>query len=292
MSTSTRSAPGTAGMDLPRLTRDPAIARADLDRAGYCLLADAIDPGRLAALRERLDAQAAGERALGIGYMDGGGSNQRLWMLVNKGKVFRDLVLDPVVEPFLGHLLGADFLLSSLTANIAGPGGEAMVLHQDQYYSRVRELPVVANVAYMLDDFTAENGATVVAPGSHRDLSLSYSNMPTNLVSACAPAGSALVFDGRLWHGTGQNRTADQHRRALLMYCCRPFMRQQENLTLGLARDLARTERPAFLRRMGFYIWEGLGRISETAPRTHKGPIPWEERPVGPLNPDGTPRPE
>ena len=154
--------------DHPRATGDRERAVADLKQHGYCIVENALDQATLAALRERLSDQAAGEAALGVGFHDGGGTNQRLWMLINKGKVFRDLILHPVTEAFMGELLGPDFLLSSLTANIARPGGVSMYLHTDQLYVDFwTPKAVVANIAWMIDGFTDENGGTRVVPGSH-----------------------------------------------------------------------------------------------------------------------------
>ena len=67
--------------------------------------------------------------------------------------------------------------------------------------------PTVANVAWILDDFTASNGATVIVPGSHvHGTHPDYAN-PPETVPVIARAGSAMVFDGRLWHGAAA-RTA------------------------------------------------------------------------------------
>lgn len=251
--------------DLPRPTADRDRALADLDTHGYCVVENALNPARLAALRERLIEQAEGECAAGVSFHDGV-ANQRVWMLVNKGQVFRDLVLDPLTERFMGELLGPDFLLSSLTANIARPGGVPMGLHTDQGYVHFwTPRPVVANIAWMIDGFSDENGGTRVVPGSHREPFRNYDAAET--VAAVGPPGSALVFDGRIVHGTGENRTATEQRHAILSYFCRPFMRQQENFFLGLAPELEHSEREAFLARLGYRIWAGLGRIESPAER-------------------------
>jgi ectoine hydroxylase-related dioxygenase (phytanoyl-CoA dioxygenase family) len=201
-----------------------------------------------------------GEEAVGGAWRDSR-TNQRVWMLVNKGQVFRDLVSHPVATDMMTHLLGSDFLLSSFTANIAAPGGDPMYLHTDQLYVDFwTEKPVVANIAWMLDDFTDENGGTRLVPGSHlRTDWRSELHNPT--IAAEGPAGAALIFDGRLIHGTGANRTSDQKRHALLSYFCRSFMRQQENFFLGLDPALETPANEGLLGRLGFRVQHGLGRI-------------------------------
>jgi ectoine hydroxylase-related dioxygenase (phytanoyl-CoA dioxygenase family) len=263
-----------------------AAATGDLARFGYCILERALSAGAVAALRRRVDEQAAGEVAAGCGFVEQG-INQRIWMLPNKGRIFRDLVLDPLVERMMGELLGPKFLLSSLTANIARPGGAPMRLHSDQgYVDFWTEKPLVANVLFMLDDFTEPNGATRVVPGSHRVREL-RSWAPEETVAAEAPAGSVMVFDGRLAHGTGANRTESEVRRAVLAYHCRPFVRQQENFFLGLDPAIRRSERPEFLVRLGFEIWAGLGRTN--APNEAGVLVPLDH-PIGALDAGGTAR--
>lgn len=257
-------APETSGAILPAPTSDREQAKGDLALWGYCIIQDALSASEVGSLRERMIQQAAGEDASGVGFHDSG-NNQRIWMLVNKGRVFRELVEHPLAVEMMTDLLGPDFLLSSLTANIARPGGRPMYLHTDQGYVEFwTPRPVVANIAWMLDDFTDENGGTRLLPGSHimTDWRAERSR-PT--IAAEGPAGAALVFDGRLIHGTGANRTADQHRHAILSYYCRPFMRQQENFAFGLAPSLRTEDQEPLLRRLGFHTQRGLGRIE--APR-------------------------
>lgn len=267
---------------------DPYAAhKAELDEQGYTVVENALTPEAVEALRARLIEQAEGETARGVATFDGGaeGPNQRLWMLVNKGAIFRDLLLHPVVDTFMSYLLGKDYLCSSLTGNIAAPGGEQMIIHRDQPFAGWTPAPLVANIAFMLDDFTRENGATVLIPGSHRDKAEAPD--PSKLVSATGPKGGALIFEGRIWHGTGENTTANEKRHALLAYHCRPYIRQQENFFLGLREDLIESERPAFLGRLGFKQWMGYGRIERprqaglmTRQTPRAGPLDAEGRPI------------
>ena len=290
MTVITRDAPSAERLD---------AARDQLDALGYCVVPDVLSPPELAVLRARLAEQAQGERAAGVAFHDGGPArpNQRVWMLMNKGQVFRDLMLHPIIEALMGHLLGPDYLLSSFTANIAHPGGEPMVLHTDQgYVGFWTPRPVVVNIAWMLDDFSDENGGTRLVAKSHLDAtatprSSAYApdepvNMPTleDTIAAEGPAGSILCFDGRVWHGTGANRTG-RPRNALLSYHCRPFIRQQENFVLGLDPALRGSERPELLNRLGFSTWAGLGRVENPRPET---PLFLSPGAVGPLARDGS----
>jgi ectoine hydroxylase-related dioxygenase (phytanoyl-CoA dioxygenase family) len=277
----------TPARNLPKPTADRGRARRDLQAFGYCIVKDALTASQVQALRTRVADQARGEEEAGVAFHDSK-TNQRIWMLVNKGRVFRDLVLHPLAEEMMGQLLGDDFLLSSATANIACPGGEPMYLHTDQIYVDFwTEKPLVANIAWMLDDFTDENGGTRLVPGSHLVADW-RSTLKTGSIAAEGPAGSALVFDGRLVHGTGANRTADQRRHAILTYYCRAFMRQQENFFLGLDPKLRGPEHEPLLRRLGFSIRHGLGR---TEAPNQEGLLGLVEEPVPALDAAGRPCP-
>ena len=246
------------------LTTDLAAAKADLAEHGYCLVQGLLPPDRVADTRARLAEQARQEIEDGTDYVYENGSNQRVWTLLNKGQCFIDLALDPTVGSLMEHLLGFDFLLSNIDANIAGPAGNPMFVHADQSF--VPEpwppYPLVANAMWMLDDFTPENGATRVVPGSHllaRQPDFTMTAEQTTPV--CGPAGTAMVFDGRLWHQTGPNTTAGERRHGVLAYYCRPFMRQQENWFLSIDPDVLAGADPKLRHMLGYDNFLSLGMI-------------------------------
>jgi ectoine hydroxylase-related dioxygenase (phytanoyl-CoA dioxygenase family) len=251
------------------LTTDLARAEADLAEHGYCLIEGALPPSRVAELRGRLAELAEQEIADGTDYVYENGCNQRIWTLLNKGDCFVDLALDPLVEKLMVTLLGYGYLLSNIDANIAGPGGPPMFLHADQSFVPPPwpDYPLVANAMWMLDDFTPENGATRVLPGSHRK---GHGPVPTiddsQTVPVCGPAGTVMVFEGRLWHQTGANVTSDQRRHGILAYYCRPFMRTQESWFLSIDPKVLE-RRPELRPLLGYELYLSLGMI-DGMPRT------------------------
>lgn len=208
-----------------RAEHDFTTAFADLERDGFCVVPDVLSPGEVATVKARLQQVARAEAADGInGRRLEGPHNQRVYALTHKGDEFVSLLEHPVLWAFMTHLLGPDFLLSSITANIAGPGGPAMALHPDQGYVPPPwpPYPLVANMMWMLDDFTAENGATRIVPGSHQNATGGPTDQArtAEAIPATGRAGSVLCFDGRVLHQTGANTTADQLRHGVLTYCC------------------------------------------------------------------------
>jgi ectoine hydroxylase-related dioxygenase (phytanoyl-CoA dioxygenase family) len=249
------------------LTTDLDQAKADLADHGYCLLEGALDAERVVALRDRLTELAVQEIEDGTDYVYENGSNQRVWNLLNKGQLFVDLALDPTVLRLMEHLLDFGFLLSNIDANIAGPGGQPMFLHADQSFVPPGWPPfaLVANAMWMLDDFTPENGATRIVPDSHKlGRGPDYGNgeaTTVETVPVCAPAGTAMVFDGRLWHQTGANVTRSDRRYGILAYYCRPFIRQQENYFVSLRPDVLTAATPRLRQLLGWEHYFSLGMI-------------------------------
>ena len=237
---------------------DIVAAKRHLDEQGYVLLEGVLDTEALAQVRTRLVAQAEAERAEGwaVGY---DADSQGVLNLLNKGAVFAELAESVPILELIEHILGPGPLLSSLTANIIGPGTKAQFLHGDQAIMPPPWThPAVANVAWILDDFTASNGATVIVPGSHvQGTHPDYAN-PPETVPVIARAGSAMVFDGRLWHGGGENRT-DRRRHAIFAYYCAPYLRQQENMFLSLDAAVIARASPKLRSLLGYTPY--LGKI-------------------------------
>ena len=260
--------------ELPTPTTDWGRMRADLDEHGFCLMADALSPTQLTSVRERLLDQAAAEVEDGVAMRDGGQTaifgeapesapNQRLFNLLDKGEEFWQLLLHPIVDEVVYHLLGENVISSSATANIVRSGGAPMALHSDQGYVDIPITDaVVCNTIWMLSDFTADNGGTYLVPGSHRrnrspDDPFDYSEV----MSLQGPAGTACVLEGRVWHGTGPNTSDGDTRVGLLNYWCRPWLRQQENMAVSLRDETIAAMPEELLRRVGFAVHGTLGNV-------------------------------
>lgn len=254
-------------MKLPPIRSDLDAARQDLDEHGLTRFSGAAPPEVIREARERLIAQAAAEDALGIGWRDDGRAkgpglpNQRVWNLCNKGEIFRRLVLNEAARVLVRHVLGVEYLLFSITANIACKGAHPQSLHGDQLFASAQTpYPVLANCQWMLTEMTEQNGATRVVPGSHLAKRWPEEGEAIETLPAIGPAGTIMIWDGRLWHGTGVN-TTDSPRYALLSAYCSPFIRQQENFSLSLSPDVIERSSPELLTLLGFRNWQDLGMV-------------------------------
>jgi ectoine hydroxylase-related dioxygenase (phytanoyl-CoA dioxygenase family) len=155
--------------------------------------------------------------------------------------------------------------LSNLSANITGPGGDHGIvrLHTDQ-----GNLPepwpyqLATNVAFFLDDFTEENGATLIVPKSHKSLAVPDPALaPSAPARLTGPAGAIAVWDGRLHHATGLNRSANQRRRGVFATYVPPFIRTQENWCRSLDPRLLALH-PELPALTGFEEWQTLGTVN------------------------------
>ncbi len=264
-------------MRLPAVTDDLERAAHDLREHGLCLVSGVLGDDEVAEVRHRLYAAADDDRASGAAQafvMDepDDGSNTRVWNLLNRGWCFSRLVEHPAALELLRGLLGWPLQLSNISANITGPGGGRMMMHTDQLYMpEPWSGPQGANVVWMADDFTADNGATRVVPGSHR---LNRSPRPDEMAAAEtvpleAPAGTMCVMEGRVWHHTGDNVTVppdDVTRGGIFAWYTIPIYRTQENWFLSLDPLVLQNASDTLLELLG-YRARGLGLVNGRSPR-------------------------
>jgi ectoine hydroxylase-related dioxygenase (phytanoyl-CoA dioxygenase family) len=208
-----------------------AQTREQLDRDGYAPLPDVLSAEQVDAIRGRLSELMAAEGGrAGLEVHQEAGTD-RLADLVNKGSVFEPCFTDSRVLACMAHVLG-EFKLSSLNSRAALPGQGHQGLHTDWPGPVPPGEYQVCNSIWLLDDFTAANGATRVMPGSHRSRAVPGRAMPDpaavhpDEVQITGRAGTVVIFNSHLWHGGTRNRS-DQPRRGLHSYFTRRGNPQQ-----------------------------------------------------------------
>jgi hypothetical protein len=215
--------------------------RRRLDEEGWLFLPALMPPSQLEALRRRVDKLFTEEGAnAGSEFKQEPGA-RRLANLVNKGRVFEEVILAPAVLECMAHVLGPRFKLSSLNVRSTDPHSEAdQPLHADSGAIADDSGFSVCNSVWMLDDFTAENGATRFVAGSHRwrrlpDPGFYHPHPDQQLV--LGKAGDVVVMNAHMWHGGTANRTAAP-RRAMHVYYTRFDQPQQQYQKRMLDADL------------------------------------------------------
>ena len=205
--------------------------RRQLEEEGYLALPGLMPPELLGALRRRIDEifDEEADRA-GSEFKQEPGA-RRLANLVNKGRIFEEVILTPQVLEAVACVLGPRFKLSSLNARSTNPHSEAdQPLHADSGAIADELGYSVCNSVWLLDDFTPENGATRMVPGSHRWKRLPepefYAPHPAQQL-VLGRAGDVVVMNAHMWHGGTANRTAAP-RRAMHVYYTRWDQPQQQ----------------------------------------------------------------
>ncbi len=208
--------------------------RNDLSEKGYCFLEGYLSQQWLTALRGRIEELFAleGERA-GSEFRQEEGA-RRLANLVDKGEIFEQAIIAPEMLEGVEAVLGPRFKLSSLNARSANPrSGMDQPLHVDMGCLPDEHGYSVCNCIWMLDDFTAENGATRAIPGSHRWRSRPQEVLPDPAAPHPAEelimgkAGTIVIMNAHTWHGGTANRT-DRPRLAMHSFYVRYDLPQQQ----------------------------------------------------------------
>lgn len=217
-----------------------------LECSGFVVLRDLVLPSTVDALATKL---AAFEEEVAR-FVDAGGVAllRHSWPLRTTRCLYaiatevQDLVLDPVILRLVQHYLGPGPVLRDCLLQTVMPdernakrGPEAdLSFHRDTLWLQEAISPMYLHVFVLLDDFTRENGATVVVPGSHRRREPGYYFKTTDpreaqegidyrvyeqryfpsAVCLEAPRGSIVLLDPMAIHTQGNNVTT--RRRALL----------------------------------------------------------------------------
>lgn len=240
-----------------------------LETDGYVVLERAVGPDVLDRIRAEL-APYLGEGDMAhYGRNDFEGfSTNRVYALLAKAPSIAELVEHADVVALLDALLLPGYLLSANLAINLLPGETAQNLHYDDGFYRLPRprRPIGISAIWAIDDFTADNGATQVVPGSHRWGAESPADHDVDLVDVTMPAGSVVVFMGTLWHRGGANR-ADRGRLAISPQYCEPWARQQEQMVLAVGTT-ARRYSDRIKTMLGFGIHPPfMGHVDGMHPR-------------------------
>ncbi|MEL6857424.1 MAG: phytanoyl-CoA dioxygenase family protein [Pseudomonadota bacterium] len=220
-------------------------------RDGYVILKNIIAPSLCAEIK------AEGQALLQASARNGfeAASTQRVFNVFSKTRVTDVLATHKRILDLLDELFRPNYLLSqSQIVNILpGAGSQDLTMH-DGFYGLPRSGPPLSAAAiWAIDDFTADNGASVIIPGSHEwdDQRAGQMHEATPVIM---PAGSVMVCLGTTWQGDGQNRS-NQGRCAITHQYCEAYMRQQENYFLELSKDTVRDLSPKLQALIGYSVY-------------------------------------
>ena len=172
--------------------------------------------------------------------------------------ISHDMVMDVADAILLPHC--ESYRIGSITAIEVCPGQKVQNLHRDDciYPVQIPGLEMLVGCVWALTDFTEENGATQVVPGSHRHISMGEDVDLSSCEQAVMPKGSALFYLGSTMHGAGKNRS-DEARMGLVNLYSLGWLRQETNQYLSVPLELARTYDERMRRLLGYTTHDKLG---------------------------------
>lgn len=193
------------------------------------------------------------------------GRTRRITSLVARSNtVTEHLVVHPNSKQLCDHFLLPNgeygYQLHVTAALEVGPGARTQVLHREEdsftFFPVPRPNLVVASM-WAITDFRADNGATLIVPGSHK---WPASRVPSKneIVQAEMPAGSVLYWLGGTLHGAGANSSADWRYGVILTYSV-GWVRQEENQYLDVSKERIDELSPEIRRIVGFDMYDALG---------------------------------
>jgi ectoine hydroxylase-related dioxygenase (phytanoyl-CoA dioxygenase family) len=254
--------------------------RPSYEADGYVVLEGLLSAEELEQVRAAL-AELFKTGPLGRNDFEGT-RTKRVYTLVGRGNPFERLVEHPAILAIVDQLLMPHYLLTASQAIAIAPGETPQPAHtDDSFYPIPRPRPAISvSTMWAVDDFTEDNGATEVIPGSHLWSDEQLVNMYVGDASVeLAPhylpllrplvmgAGSCAVFAGTLVHRGGANRSA-RVRTAISNQYCEPWARQQENFFLSIPRSKVAQMSSRLQSMLGYSIHPPfMGQVTARHPR-------------------------
>ncbi len=261
---------GLTSLDAASATVEDVIAV--IERDGGVIIEGYLSPDLLEGLKADLlpliEQQSTGDDAFF------GLQTRRLSGLFSKSRRCADVITHPLYIPAAKHFIcqpirrwhedrqvefACDLQIGVGQVIQIGPGQGGQPLHRDDgafFWSRTYGREARLQIMLALTDFTAENGGTMVIPGSHKWDDDAFPD-PAKAIATEMPAGSALLFLGGLYHGGGTNRTKDEWRAGLTFCLDASYIRQEENHYLTMKPEEVAAYPEEMQRLLG---WSMSGR--------------------------------
>ncbi|NKC01620.1 MAG: phytanoyl-CoA dioxygenase family protein [Pseudomonadales bacterium] len=221
---------------------------------GYTVIEQLIPEQLVQRIRSELDPYLQ-KKKMGRNNFEGEHS-ERVYALLAKSHAMAEIIEHETILAILDRLLPNNYLLSAALAINVHPGETPQPFHIDDGAGglglpRPRQAYGISTI-WAFDDFTADNGATEVVPGSHHWPD-DREPQESEIVKVTMPAGSVVVFQGTLLHRGGANNSQDIRLGITPQYCA-PGLRQIENMVLAVPPEKARYYSDKIQNMLGYNI--------------------------------------
>jgi ectoine hydroxylase-related dioxygenase (phytanoyl-CoA dioxygenase family) len=241
--------PNTATMD-----EIAAALRAD----GFVIVDNLVPPELMDEIAEELDEfidDTPNGRDDFVGRL-----TRRTGALIARSPASRTLVMHPLVLSVAGEMLkkATAFQLHLTQIISVYPGETAQPLHRDElawdFFPFPEDYDVQCNTIWAMTDFTVENGATRVVPGSQKVFDKQGSDYTeADEVRAVMPKGSVFFYTGKVYHSAAPN-VSDMVRQGINITYAVGWVRQEENQYLSTPLEVAKTLDDDILKVMGYQM--------------------------------------
>jgi len=234
-------------------TESEILSQALVDN-GACIVRDVLDAGEINRIRKEIDPWIERSETGRDDFT--GRKTKRTGALVARSPACCDLLTHPKILAAANKFLEpyCDRIIVHLTQTIdIFPGQEAQLLHRDRLAWGTylpKEIEPQFNTIWALTDFTKENGATHVVPGSNH-WPLKQNAKRDQTIQAEMSAGSVLLYSGTVIHGGGENRS-NAERLGINMTYCLGWLRQEENQYLSCPPEVAKDLPKAVTDLLGY----------------------------------------
>lgn len=232
------SVPSYGVLEKTQVISEIDFAVEEISRAGYCVFDPGFTAGTVAAIAEQFDRTQSDyltrHDAERLRERD---EHNTVRLPLSLDEVFLDLARTAKLLELVGRLISGKFILNQQNG-IVNPVGSRYnqdAWHRDLPYQHfTTSRPIAINALYCVDEFTADNGATSVLPGTHlREAFPSDGFVQKHARQALAPAGSFIVIDCMTYHRGEKNRTAHPRRAVNHVYTI-PFIKQQIDIPAAM----------------------------------------------------------
>ncbi|CDP89629.1 MULTISPECIES: phytanoyl-CoA dioxygenase family protein [Mycolicibacterium] len=189
-----------------------------------------------------------------------GRRTRRTGALIARSPASRKLVMHPLARAVAAEMLkkATAYQLHLTQVISVYPGETAQPLHRDElawdFFPFPEDYDVQCNTIWAMTDFTVENGATRVVPGSHKVFDKQGSDYTeADEARAVMSKGSVFFYTGKVYHSAAAN-VSEMVRQGINITYAVGWVRQEENQYLSTPLEIAKTLDDDMLKLMGYQM--------------------------------------